>query len=576
MTRTDWRWLLAFVLFAACYQLLAWNGATPFVFLTGDAANNASIALAMDTPGLFPGDALLGDPDNFQFYRITQLPLIRLLAPLVGDYGTPHHLLLFPHLMLHLCGFYLLGVLVLKNRLWAGLLAFLLLAPIQVNLGTFWGVHRDSLARCTFQALLPWLLSLAWLWREKPLRWPLIMIGAGLLMAVHAVSAPTWGLALWCGFIPFLPKVWSWPRKLVVMFALGFVFLGAAAPTALNYLAGHAHGADVTVFPGTGGIWEPLNKAQEFLWEVKYEAVRQAWLDRFKTQTGLLQLGAAIAGFFTPAMIVLLAAGLSGAWWLRRARPQTRSSSTLILAWLTGVLLVSVGLTAVEQLYCMLTDSVPVEMNLIRGLRFLIPIMLLFIVWVLCSWHEQLKDRSAAIAWGWAARNRRRLATWLLVAAVLAVIGAWGEELGRRTRYQRQGYILTMAPAQQELVDALDFLREETPPGSLVLGIGEKRDRLLTIRYYGERPVPYAWKDGGVLGYADNGKMLAWHTNYLRWQAIEAMEDPVQREAEWAGFAKSLGADYVFRSWEPGEEQIPLPGAQVVFAADSVVIYRMD
>ena len=50
------------------------------------------------------------------------------------------------------------------------------------------------------------------------------MLGAGVLVFVHPVSTPAWGLALWLGFIPFLPIGWSLRKRIGVMFALALLF----------------------------------------------------------------------------------------------------------------------------------------------------------------------------------------------------------------------------------------------------------------------------------------------------------------------------------------------------------------
>ena len=64
----------------------------------------------------------------------------------------------------------------------------------------------------------------------EPSRWVWVMLGAGILVFVHPVSTPAWGLALWLGFIPFLPIGWSLRKRIGVMLGLALLFLIATSP----------------------------------------------------------------------------------------------------------------------------------------------------------------------------------------------------------------------------------------------------------------------------------------------------------------------------------------------------------
>ena len=70
--------------------------------------------------------------------------------------------LLLPTILLQLIGFYFLGRVLYRSRLWAFLLAVITAAMVtEVGLGEFWGIWRDVLPRFTFQAFLPF----CWRWR---------------------------------------------------------------------------------------------------------------------------------------------------------------------------------------------------------------------------------------------------------------------------------------------------------------------------------------------------------------------------------------------------------------------------
>ncbi|MDO8559756.1 MAG: hypothetical protein Q7S23_01825, partial [bacterium] len=200
---------------AVAWQFGRWQGAYPFAFLSGDSANIAGFAAALDHPGNFTGDAILSDPANFRFYQTIHLPLIRALTKITGDYGTSFIWLLGWHVLVQAVGFYILGRILFHRRYWAALYAIMTLVPVQLNL-EFWGAWSDPLPRFSFQALLPYLLAAALRWRSSPIAWPWLMAAAGVLVYVHPVSAPGWGLALWLGFVWGAPAAWSYQKKMTV------------------------------------------------------------------------------------------------------------------------------------------------------------------------------------------------------------------------------------------------------------------------------------------------------------------------------------------------------------------------
>ena len=137
----------------------------------------------------------LGDSNNIGIYATIHIPLIRLLDRLTGDYGLAYAWLVFPETFLQLLGFYILGRVLFKNRFWAFLLAFLTaMTVINIGLGEIWGVWRDALPRVTFQSLLPFLLALVLVWKDRPGRWPWLMIFAGLACLCPPDQCPGLGV----------------------------------------------------------------------------------------------------------------------------------------------------------------------------------------------------------------------------------------------------------------------------------------------------------------------------------------------------------------------------------------------
>ena len=238
INRWDLAFTLVFLAFAGVYFLGRLQANYPIVILTGDGGNIASYAAALDHPGWFQADPALGNSSNIGIYATIHIPLIRALYRLTGDYGLAYAWLVLPQTFLQLLGFYILGLVIFKNRFWAFMLAFLTaMTVINIGLGEIWGVWQDALPRVTFQSLLPFLLALTLVWKDRPGRWPWLMLFAGLLVYVHPISAPAWGLAIWLSLWLLQPKGWSWKRRSLVMLGLGFLFLLVLTPYALNYLS---------------------------------------------------------------------------------------------------------------------------------------------------------------------------------------------------------------------------------------------------------------------------------------------------------------------------------------------------
>jgi hypothetical protein len=544
MTRTDTRVLLAFLCFALAYFLLVWNGASPYVYVSGDTANTLSVLAAMAHPGAFAGDPVFGDPANYAFYRIVHIPLTRWLAGFTGDYGTAYCLLLAPVLFLHLAGYYLLGRLLFPRPLHAALFSLLALVPISLGMGEYWGAHRDAQARLTFSALLPWLLAGAWLWRARPLLWPVLLLGAGALTYVHSLSAPVWGLALWLGMWGFLPARWSPWRKLAVMAATGAAFVLVMAPFALRFFAGNS-----AAFHGDRA---------ELL-----EAMR------VRLRPGSVHVWDNVREFFTPGLVALLAAGAAAVALLRAAGGARREGARLIGAWAAGVVGVSVGLTWLLGLRHADGGVPSLDFFLVRGLRYLIPLALLALVWALVVWAEG--RRAPAGAAGRGPLGRRGAVLAVLLAAV--VVGGFRDQLWRRTAELRHGHFFSLSPERRDYVAALDAVRQRTAPGAKVLVLGADE---LPVRYYALHPLVYSWKDGGFVVFGDKDGMIAWWRAYQEHEAIRRVPDPTARLRRWEEFSRTRGGTVLLLSRDLPEARALDGDVRVLYANDHFVLAQLS
>ena len=377
-----------FLAFSLWYLLGRLQANFPNPILSGDGGNLVSFAAAQDQPGLFRGDPALGEANLTGYYATIHIPLIKALSRLTGgDYSVAFLLTLAPTLLIQLLGFYILGRVLFDNRFYAFLLAVLTAMPFTWSgLGEFWGVWPDPLPRVTYQAVLPYLLALVVLWRRQPRRWPWLMVFAGLMVFLHSISTPAIGFAIWLGLWMYLPGAWKPLKKLGVMLGLGLLFLLALSPFAINFLSFNARGASPN-----------------------YELVMsiiQTYLPPY-----LLNTPAALSLFATRAVFeLLLPLAVVGFYLLWRFGKAERALVVMVLTWFSAVLLISVGLPVVERLVENALHRLPVDTELARGMRYLVPLLLIFWLWPLAELSRRWSGR-------WAARG--------LAIVGLVLVGGW-------------------------------------------------------------------------------------------------------------------------------------------------------
>ena len=125
-------------------------------------------------------------------------------------------------------------------RSYATLLALMSLRKVDLTID-YIGSFHDVEPRFLFQAFLPWLLASVIRLGDRPSLWPMIMAGAGLLIYVHPVSAPSVAFATWLGLWAY--RVETIPVALLRLIVAGVVFLLVSAPFLWVYLKSREYGA---------------------------------------------------------------------------------------------------------------------------------------------------------------------------------------------------------------------------------------------------------------------------------------------------------------------------------------------
>jgi len=545
VNRWDWLAVLTFLTFAGLYFLGRLQANYPVVILTGDGGNIASFAAALDHPGWFKNDPALGDSNNIGIYATIHIPLIRALVGLTGDYGLAYAWLVFPQTFLQLLGFYLLGRVLFRNRFWAFLLAFLTaMTVINIGLGEIWGVWQDALPRVTFQSLLPFLLVLVLVWKDRPRRWPWLMVFAGLLVYVHPISAPAWGFAVWLSLWLLHPKSWSWQRRIVIMLGLGVLFLLPLIPFAINYLSynGRGQAADYTTVMKVLQTYSPANLLNApaalgtFLWNM----------------TRSLLLPVALIGF-------------TATWLLKN---NDRTPVKVVLLWMAGLFITSILIPFTERIIEQRLHILPFETELVRCIRYFVPLLLLFWLWPLVELAPRLVNPQARRA---------------VIALGIVLFGFWGATNRPAVRDMLQAISCfskarLVCASPRPIDDLIVALRTQTQPGEGVLFFNEDTaytSQSLSVRYAALRPMVYTSRDSGILGYADRSALPAWLETTKQWESLRANPAPQKRLEGLVPLAVSLKADYLVIDFEVAPEIISSLPVTVVMQNDGYILLKL-
>ena len=366
----SWSWrdgfiVLIFFLLSMLFFLGRWNGLTPFSDLHSDAAYLSAYAASLDHPEAFAGDSLFNSPGNFGYYTSLQVPLIRLLTKITGGYGLSYILLMIPYVFIQLTGFYFLGKLLYKSRFFSLLLAVTSISIIYTQAGDYWGIWYDPQPRMMFQAFFPWLLLLVILSLTRPrLRW-LVMIATGLLIYIHPVSTPAIAFSAWMGYLVFKPAGVTWKHHLIDQFLYALIFVLMTIPFVYQY----SNNRD-------------LSSASS----VDYEVAR-AFLERIFPSTFKIRFtfSSFLLAGLTYSLIPLAYLGSTQVF----RHLEERQRLGLILLWVAGILIISVGLSSFEIFFESKLRQLPIFLDLIRGLRYVIPLLEILVFWPLAlSWNN--------------------------------------------------------------------------------------------------------------------------------------------------------------------------------------------
>jgi hypothetical protein len=449
--------------------------------------------------------------------------MIQELNKILGDYGTAYVILIIPYVFLHLVGFYVFGRMLFRNRLFALMLAWITTFLVYIGSGDYWGVYIDPQPRMMFQALFPWLLVLALLALNKPrLRWA-VFTCLGLMIYIHPNSIIGVAFALWLGYLFDKPANISWGRHLFYQLGLGFIFLVATLPFIFKYL-GNREISNVSQvdYPTAIAFLKDVSP-YNFELHATFAAYFQLML-----RSGLLPLA------YLGAVLVY-----------REVRNDKRVGEfKLILVWILGILLVSVGYNALERWVESQMQILPVFYGLTRNLRYIVPLMETLVVWSLALYWEKISPSEP--------RAVSRRAGLVLVGVGVTILfsftfpRSWGSPPPdyRWKSFSCFSQAKLVCPEQTLLdqVEVIEFIGNQTPQGSRVISIPPV-DINGATRYQGLRPVVFDTGDFIRLALGNiNGAMKLQVLN-KEWSEIFNLPDD-QQFPLFLDFAKQNDADF--------------------------------
>ena len=524
-----------------------------------DAANISSFAAALDHPQYFSNDSFLKNPANFAYYNTIHIPLIRWLGQILGNYSSPFALLIFPLTFLHLLGYYLLGSIIFKNRFWAVIFSLIVFISVPLNLGESWGLMADMIPRFLFQSLLPFLLTAVIRWGKNPKSWPWLMAATGLLVYAHPVSLPVWGLAVLLSLWVLSPAI-PIKQKIMKLLVASLIFLVVITPFTIGYLSN-------TTF----GSHDAIN----------YEEILTIMRKRFIG--GFVDLGvgykdfikiAILSDWFTSLIWVFVFIGGIGLFLTRR-----KAENTILLvlaAWWISVFFVGVLIPVVDHGLANALKRMPLEVDLIRSIRYAIPLLLLSALYLLSEFQLILSRRITI--------NLKPVVTPVFVCLGLLLLIGWVMRNGflqipaflQSARCWKAGQLVCPYPDEdkiQQQIELLNAVKADTPFGSRIMASADLSE--LVFRYFALRPLVYSYKDGGSLIYTNHADLLVW---WRQFQEISQIQANSSRKLYLDGlieFSRKYLADYLMLPEEYSIQNYYPAGLDKVFSNSGYSLFRV-
>ena len=526
---SDFLFIFIFVCTSAICVLFWWRGFLPFAFLGGDTGLYTAYVAALIDPDAFAKDATLYTEANFSFYRILHLPLIIFMNDIFGHLGTSHLAILAPGIFIQMLGFYLLGRSLFKSKIPAFFLALVSIGKLDMGID-YWGIITDYEPRMLYQTLLPFVLLGIVKFAPNPRTWPWLMAAQGLLVWVHPPSAPPVALATLIGLFCYAPASWTYMRQLKWAFISGLVFLAVCMPFVLSFSGERPHGQ-------LGNYNEMISIYRSVLGSFYLDAIENA----------KMYMQGAPFRYFLISWAVL---GALAAW--HCVKGQKRDIAFLIVT-LIALVLASISIAWVDQVYSETSQSLPLFYDMIRALRLIVPFMLILAVWGTSLWFEKYGRFVSIIS-------------VTLVSLLWLGVNRPGSIPFRATlSCFAKGQVLCADDHMKYDFPVLEYLRTNVPGGSLILPVlssDHNIDFPQAIRYHSYQPVAYSYKDVNQVLYNNHELLPQWLERRSAITQIQSENDNIKKAAKISALAIKTKADFVVADYIIPDDLVALIGSK--------------
>lgn len=345
-----------FLIFSIVYTLGRWNGISPFVYLGSDASYISSYAATLDHPDQFSNDYFLANQGNVDAYIAFHIPLLRLINQITGSYGNAFLVLLPISLFLKLLGFYLVGRKLFTSRILGAFLAILTFPIIYTGAWDYWGLIGDALPRNLYEIVFPWILYFALKWIDQPRKW---MILGGLLGAVTYLHSISGGIIFAVLCLVYLVQS-SQPisKRLLQLLAMAGIYLVIVSPFAYFYIKSMTAAQTVQ-----------LSYADKVAYMLSFYGENH--IEALKIFKGTIQT-LSYSGILPVAIVGFIVAIIN-------QKVTFRSPLIFWLSWFFSLALVTVVFPMIELQFDSYLHLINLQMMLVRGLRYLPPLLIIFI-----------------------------------------------------------------------------------------------------------------------------------------------------------------------------------------------------
>jgi hypothetical protein len=285
-----------------------------------------------------------------------------------------------------------------------------------------------------------------------------------------------------------MPNAYDTRRKLLKMFKMGLILALALLPYVSIYLAYHKGGRSGS----------------------DYDLVYYILTNYFPYD--LLNIPAAVRILFNAtSQHGLLWFGLIGLVLTFLLFRSERSRLKQMLTWVAGIAFVTILIPFVEQSIERALRLIPLQTELMRGMRYLIPFLFIFGFYPLA----ELTNRALRT---WIVRTVFVAGTiltlsWLIINPPYPFI-----ETPKVLQCWSTGQFI--CPTDTDYADALTHIRNDTPENAKFVVFLTNRWSGIEVRYLGLRPMAYAYKDRGQLAFTNLEALQTWYYFLRRENAI--------------------------------------------------------